>query len=815
MHNWRYVLRRSRLAAMTAGLCALMLAAPAARADVMDTILDLVLQSVDPSLVDAKQLLKCAIGHGALDDKTLEVCGGGLAKAKADGYLASHSSARTVVTVGIAASKKQWGKVIEIGGSELVVQLACTAAMPPGPVKAVLCSSISSELAKLAKPVLSGVVAAASSSPPDVLRLVSILGPGLACKVDVIPAAMREIACGALGEILAAGKELAEGLAELAGLAVDAAGYVFDAGDKLLGSYHEKQTPKAYFKAYWVNTTHLGAWLKYVKGDAALTAFVNDKHSSCKEYFDDAKPCDAMRKVFLDTVNPVAAQLDGSAAAYFELNLRTNLLYHYLFYRSSGGKYPGFNWGGNACHLMEKFPLLEGDGLQSTQPRPTVWDHACKKAQDLLLAELAQKKQALEMQLALLAKQGCTATSSSNFYCVSYEARASCLAALPTHAGRCVVDAAKANAALAPTIAQQLGKRCKPAQAASTVQCTRPWKVDRCKSLVAGMQAQKGAPWFGTLAVACTPLSDPSFESAKLDALQIAGRLNVKAGTPPTLTVSATMDSGAACHPGSPDPVAIRCAGKQALKAQLGLMPNLGVDYCPSDPDGDGADAPCLENVLMADGASQGVALHPDEMAAAPPLAVSRRPDVTPPVPGARLKLVQPGEPDPAIESSTAFTTTGRTAMPAQAGPQAAAGGEFGRPRSALPAAQAPASTVRSLPGPQQQPFPPVQSPPPAAQPASTVARAPAPTLAPNWGSTSRQAVAVTPPAPAAAAPAPRADTALIARAISPARELAALSCTAAPGEMRFTCATRAGMDRCEVLRRERKVERCSLDARP
>ena len=804
MNGWRHVVQGSRLATITVGLCALMLAAPAARGDVTDTILDLVLQSVDPDLFNAKQLLKCAIGQGALNDKTLQVCGGALAKAKADGYLASHSTAQTVVTVGIAASKKQWGKVIEIGGSELVVQLACTAAMPPGPVKAVLCSSISSELAKLAKPVLSGVVAAVSSSPPDVLRLVSILGPGLACKVDVIPAAMREIACGALGEILAAGKELAEGLAELAGLAVEAAGYVFDAGDKVLGSYHEKQTPKAYFKAYWANATHLGAWLKYVKGDAALTAFVNDKHSSCNEYFGSAKPCHAMRKVFLDTVNPVAAQLDGAAAAYFELNLRTNLLYHYLFYKSSGGKYPGFNWGGNACHLMEKFPLLEGDGLQATQPRPTVWDHACKKAQDLLLAELAQKKQALEMQLALLAKQGCTATSSSNLYCVNYDARASCLAALPTHASQCVVDAAKANAALAPQIAQQLGKRCKPAQTASTVQCTRPWKVDRCKSLVAGMQAQKGAPWFGTLAIACTPLSDPSFESAKLDALQIAGQLNVKAGTPPTLMVSAAMDSGAACQPGSPDPVAIRCAGKQALKTQLGLMPNLGVDYCPSDPNGDGADAPCLENFLMADDASQGVALHPGEMAAAPPAAVHPRPEVTPPVPAGRLKLVQPGEPDPAPEPSTAFTTAGRAAMPAQAGPQAAAGGEFGRPRSALPAAQAPVSAVRSLPGPQPQPSPSVQSAP-------SVARAPVPAATPNWGSTSRQAVAVTPPAPAASAPAPRANTALVARAITPARELAALSCTAAPGEGRFTCATRTGFDRCEALRRERKVERCTL----
>jgi hypothetical protein len=142
--------------------------------------------------------------------------------------------------------------------------------------------------------------------------------------------------------------------------------------------------------------------------------------------------------------------------------------------------------------------------------------------------------------------------------------------------------------------------------------------------------------------------------------------------------------------------------------------------------------------------------------------------------------------------------------MPAQVGPQAAAGGEFGRPRSALPAAQAPVSAVRSLPGPQPQPSPSVQSAP-------TVARTPVPAATPNWGSTSRQAVAVTPPAPAADAPAPRTNTALVARAITPARELAALSCTAAPGEGRFACATRAGFDRCEALRRERKVERCTL----
>jgi len=45
------------------------------------------------------------------------------------------------------------------------------------------------------------------------------------------------------------------------------------------------------------------------------------------------------------------------------------------------------------------------------------------------------------------------------------------------------------------------------------------------------------------------------------------------------------------------------------------------------------------------------------------------------------------------------------------------------------------------------------------------------------------------------------------------ARELAAVSCSAT-AELRFSCATRAGFDRCETLRRQQKVEQCTLDVR-
>jgi len=868
MRPSHHVFEVARRAVVAAGLSALLLAAPpAARADTLDTILDLVLQSIDPSLLDAKQLLKCAIGQGGMNEKTLQVCGGGVAKAQADAFLVSDSTAQTVVTVGIAASKQQWGKVVEIGGSKLILDLACTAAMPPGPVKSVLCSNLTGELSKLAKPVVGGVVGALSSSPPDAFKLVAILGPGLACKADfVIPAAVREVVCGTIGQLLAAGKDLAEGLAELANVAVKTAGYVFDAGDKVLGSYHEKQSPKAYFKAYWAYETHLGAWLKYVKGDAALTAYVNEKHASCKQYYGTAKPCDAMRKIYLDTVNPAVAQLSSAATAYFEVALKPNLLYHYLHYRSSGGKYPGFNWGGNACHLMEKFPLLEGDGLQQTQPRPTVWDHACKEAQELLLAELAQKKTALEGQLALLAKQGCTATSSASFHCASYDGQASCLKALPTHPNTCAVDIGKANAAFAARIALELGKRCSTVSPAhSTVQCTRPWKVEQCNKKTAQYASRKTAPWGGKLSIQCTPATDPAFEPGKVKAVEIAGQLNHKP-SPPSMTVTAAGDSGAGCKP-IWDPLSIGCKDHKAVGAQLAQMPSLAaVKYCPPDPDKDGADAPCIVPVLSAD--STAAVVHPQPVAQALGAAIAARsaspastqgpaqsgqavlaggPAVAPAASGPLAQAARPAAgppPDLKVDRQSHEAVSGMTssspAAPSTASPPAttivapqrlpspAQTGALPPPvPSSLPAVQSPAGPARgpssTLPAvqvpvartqlPAVQP-PAVQTQLPAVQaPASPTGRAPAPGAAPNWGALGGAAGA-SPPQSAVTAPSPLAGNPAAAASDAITRELAAASCSAGAGGLRFSCTTRAGFARCEALRRERRVEQCTLNER-
>jgi hypothetical protein len=577
--------------------------------------------------------------------------------------------------------------------------------MPPGPLKSVLCSSLSGEVSKLARPVVSGLVGALSSSPPDWFKLVTMLGPGLACRIEQIPPLVRETACGLIGELLAQGKELAEGLGALAELAVKGLGSVLDAGNKILGSYHEKQGPKAYFKAYWVHYTHKAAWLKFVKGDAAMAQFVDGLHKKCRDYYDSNKPCDPMRKVFLDAVNPVVAQLKGAGAVYFDVHLRPDLLYHYLFFKNSGGKLAGFSWGGNACHLIEKFPLLEGD-LQDSQPRPTVWDHACKPAFDLLLAALAQHKPQLEAQLAALGTQGCTLTSSASLYCVSYPAAAACTKALPAHHGSCVVDVGKANAAFAPQVAQQLGKRCSVVSAThATVQCARPWKVDQCKSLTASYAAQKNAPWGGKLSLHCTAAADPAFEQGKIKAIEITGQLNQKAGSA-AMMAAAAGDSGAGCKP-LWDALSIGCTDHKAMAKQLTALPGLAVAACPADPNKDGADAPCIVPVLTAGSAIEVVSAQQPVAAALP---LSGTPATAPPAHAAQSTLPVPG-----ARTLTTQAEPRGVLQPELGAPQ----GERSRVPSALAALQSPTMSTR---------LPPAQSPTATGGPPSSGSNAP------SWG---------------------------------------------------------------------------------
>jgi hypothetical protein len=138
--------------------------------------------------------------------------------------------------------------------------------------------------------------------------------------------------------------------------------------------------------------------------------------------------------------------------------------------------------------------------------------------------------------------------------------------------------------------------------------------------------------------------------------------------------------------------------------------------------------------------------------------------------------------------------------------------------RSQLPAVQSsqlPAVQSAQLPAVQSSQLPAVQAPQPAARAPSGAATS----AAPNWGAIgqagTQQPAAVG--ALRAPAPAPAAAPAQVAVAPGVAavqRDLAAASCNAAGATLRFTCTTRAGFDRCESMRKQNRVEQCTLNER-
>jgi|GEM_PF-2606338 len=116
----------------------------------------------------------------------------------------------------------------------------------------------------------------------------------------------------------------------------------------------------------------------------------------------------------------------------------------------------------------------------------------------------------------------------------------------------------------------------------------------------------------------------------------------------------------------------------------------------------------------------------------------------------------------------------------------------------AVPAPQAPAAAPAAR-------VAPVQAPPaPARAPSGPGASAP------DWGAVGQSTSRLPPPAASTTTRVPP-PVAILPAVAAIQRDLAAVSCQPDTGPTRFSCATRAGFERCESMRRQRKVEQCSL----
>ncbi len=575
---------------------ALVLSSSAARGDTLDQILNVVLPLIDHDLATAEPFVRCVVSTG-----NAQTCALNFAKGKAAAATSANPKLAAAVSIVKAIQKHDWITVLDVGGTGLLFPIACSVSMPPaGPLKDFLCSSATSELAKLAQPVLRTALECVRDG--NWPKLITTIGPSIACSLSIIPSEIRVPACTGLDYILkgslAAFKTMLDGL----GNDVNA---LLSAGDRLLGSDVQKLTPKQYFAVFWAPYLAKATGLKMSHADPAYGQLMFKLTYNCPGYFGKSAPCDAMTSVFGKAVNQGVTALQSLELPYYNAHLKPDLLYHYLHYVAAKGS-TGGGTGNCTQDFYHQLPLPSGDGDAEANPNP--WAITCGQVGDIVKAEIEKNKIVLFIETEPVLKKGCNITTNGTFYCPNYAGNAACRKILPTHPGSCVLDQSKAALAFADEILAKLGaKRCATKGPAGwehkIIECSRPWKTQTCQGLV-----DTGTPTGVNDKVLCKEKPDPGFDQGKTRAQQVvqilnSGKVNVavSGAAPSLLSVGKPYAfKPAGCAPSSPDPLRIGCQNWPVVADVASKVPFVNLPTCAGDPHADGADAPCFARIYYS-----------------------------------------------------------------------------------------------------------------------------------------------------------------------------------------------------------------------
>lgn len=784
-----------------AGALLLSLVAAPARADTLDTMLSYLVTAgiVDPAVKDAKPLIQCLVNSGnpasCVNVKSLAEQEG---KAAVKKYTPDDPMIAATVDIIRAANKSDWFKVLELTSTDVLVQIACKSGLSTsGPLKNFICGSVFKEISHLAKSVVREVLAA--MNPPDLWELIGLVGNiDLACKlVPDFPG--KDEACGTFGKALAAIGGAAADAVKFGGKLVVSG---TDAIENVLFGSDSHMPYDKYYALYWLPWFHKGVALCVGQNCQGLGDLQKGIWDRCVDYFDShnqyrstaRKTCDDMRdKRFDPGVKAMAKGMKGAGEAHAALMRnwartwavedygkdtvalrKTSFVSNCDFALRKSFPFPPPDPA--LCEAMKKSLIYKplytkcmGD-VQAQLPSPSAWASACTAAQPKFVAVFNEEKGALQQQINQIVAAGCfppqgwSAAQGLKFECTNYEAYGACLSGLKAGAEQqhCKVDVAKADAERAKQIVAALStKRCH-AQGGDVV-CTRPWKVDACKVQLAAYKplpnVKSGLSCNADLA-AFTGLQKQAQQivfSANGGTKQNTG-MKTEKGDGLVMVVPPSSNN---CTP-QIDPLALKCLNSApAIAAAKTVIPGGTLGACAPDPKKDGADAPCLAPVMTAEvPTTVGVAqpAMPGGVAGAMPDNGARQGTIPPPARSTGLPAVQ----SPAVQSPLGQLSSARNAQTTT--PTGAAGG-FNLPP------------------------PPAQSPPP---PAAVVARA--------------AAVAAHAQTTGAANARPSAATADVEQMLAPT------GCMRRSGT-HFTCTSRAGLERCEALHRQQKVQSCALAA--
>ena len=603
----------------------------------VDTILDIVLQEMAPELKPAKPFIVCLIDTaGNAESCVKSFVGQSAAAAKGQTLEEAKKNMpfdpdspdiKLVMEIVQAATDGNWGVVIGKGGPYVARAVICAVFVPPG-VKSFGCPVIGYVIkhqAGLVKQVLDKLKS--GDVPGLVSLLVTQFGPDIVCELipsSALPAGasqLKDIGCSAVGKILSGAMMLAEAAANLAVEGVDETWDLISGGNDYM-PYND------YYSKYWRPGYHYGTWVcldsggscKYPSGKGNYELLTKPAFHKCWSYYDDhdhweddaKKVCTGMLNVFNKEVGKIAAAMKAAAQVHAGEEVP-----------KLAKQWAPADWGKAAAMdrkkqfqqqcanaMMAKFPFPPS----SKQPPVTAWTFVCKAPADKFVAEYAAAQKQVAETITKLEALGCKKTGSAvapKISCASYEGYDACKNA---YGGKlpCALDTSKADSALAEKILKQLGtKRCKITdevkpmpcpkkdgtmgicpQHYKYVACSRPWKVDQCKTLVnqyAGKLADNSS-------VKCRgdEAGLAAFHKLAGQASAIRNTLNGAGGPIGTKEglgdVKAKSSAGTgSCKTGEPDSLQIHCGG-----GEFAAHPEIGLPACPViDPNLDGADVPC------------------------------------------------------------------------------------------------------------------------------------------------------------------------------------------------------------------------------
>jgi hypothetical protein len=206
----------------------------------------------EPALNDALPMIDCIIKLGPAKCTNVKSLAESEGKKAVKQFVPNDPLIQSAVDIIKAAYAEDWIKVLELTGTDILLQVACKVVLSgSGPVKGFICGSMFKEVSYLAKPVLKKVLVTVKNPTPDnLLGLITVIDPELACKV-VPNFSGKDDICGLIKDILEIAKKVlnsAEAVAEFLGdLGEGVANLAEDAwcetGGALLGSCDDSGPP--------------------------------------------------------------------------------------------------------------------------------------------------------------------------------------------------------------------------------------------------------------------------------------------------------------------------------------------------------------------------------------------------------------------------------------------------------------------------------------------------------------------------------------------------------------------------------------------